>query len=93
MDWKRIRSSMAAALVGVALGAPFADAQTTGLKVQYRIPGTAVNDNHVRPHLSVVNTGTATVPMSELTSATGTPSTASGRRSTCATTPRGDAAT
>ena len=67
MDWKHIRSSMAAALVGVALGAPFAEAQTTGLKVQYRIPGAAVNDNHVRPHLSVVNTGTTTVPTSELT--------------------------
>src|SRR6185295_13833546 len=47
--------------------APFASAQTSGLRVQYKIPGAVPADNHVRPHLNIVNGGTTTVPLSELT--------------------------
>ena len=47
------------------LMAPSAGAQT--LRVQYKIPGVAVGDNHVRPHLRIVNSGAAAVPYSELT--------------------------
>src|SRR4029453_5296254 len=66
MDWNRRWRSLAACAAAF-LAAGSAAAQTSGLKVQYKIPGVAANDNHVRPHLQVVNTGTTTVPLSELT--------------------------
>src|SRR5262249_29423938 len=66
MDWNRRGRSLAAGLAAFLAPGPAA-AQTSGLKIQYKIPSVAVNDNHVRPHLQVVNTGTATVALSELT--------------------------
>jgi hypothetical protein len=39
---------------------------TTSLKVQYRAMELNVSDNHVRPWFNVVNTGTTSVPLSEL---------------------------
>ena len=40
---------------------------TSGLKVQYRAGDTNATDNQLKPHLQIVNTGAATVPLSELT--------------------------
>ena len=37
------------------------------LKVQYRPADTNATDNQLKPHLQIVNTGTTTVPLSELT--------------------------
>ena len=65
MEWKRIGWSLAVGAAGV-LAASSAAAQT-GLRVQYRVPSVAVNDNHVRPHLRVVNSTGSAVPLSELT--------------------------
>ncbi|HEX6290783.1 MAG TPA: glycoside hydrolase family 9 protein [Herpetosiphonaceae bacterium] len=39
---------------------------TGGLKVQYRAGDTNVGDNQIKPHFNVVNTGTTSVPLSEL---------------------------
>ena len=39
---------------------------TTSVKVQYRVMELNVTDNHVRPWFNVVNTGTTSVPLSEL---------------------------
>ncbi|MGZ7444995.1 glycosyl hydrolase [Paenibacillus sp. TH7-28] len=39
----------------------------TGLVLQYRTPDTSVNDNHFKPHFQIVNKGTTSVPLSELT--------------------------
>jgi mannan endo-1,4-beta-mannosidase len=39
---------------------------TGGLKAQYRAGDTTVGDNQIKPHLNVVNTGTSSVPLSEL---------------------------
>ena len=55
MATKSLCRSLAAAAAALML-APSAWAQA--LRVQYKIPGAAVNDNHVRPHLRIVN-GTA----------------------------------
>src|SRR5262245_8074357 len=66
MEWKRLWPSLATVAAG-ALLASTASAQTSGLRVQYKIPQAVPNDNHVRPHLNIVNGGTATVPLSELT--------------------------
>src|SRR5262245_39936500 len=60
--WPKV--SLAAASLLLAAGA---SAQTSGLRVQYRIPGVAAGDNHVRPFLRIVNGGTTAVPYSELT--------------------------
>ena len=40
---------------------------TPALKVQYRAADTSATDNQIKPHLNVVNTGTTSVPLSELT--------------------------
>ncbi|GAB4205409.1 MAG: hypothetical protein OHK0022_31440 [Roseiflexaceae bacterium] len=40
-------------------------AQTT-LKLQYRTPDTAAGDNQIKPHFNIVNTGSSSVPLSEL---------------------------
>jgi endoglucanase len=39
---------------------------TGGLKVQYRAGDTNATDNQLKPHLQIVNTGTTSVPLSEL---------------------------
>jgi hypothetical protein len=65
MSCKYFSQSAATALL--VLAATTTSAQTTGLKVQYKIPHVAATDNHVRPHLNVVNTGSTTVPLAEIT--------------------------
>ncbi|HET9315429.1 MAG TPA: glycoside hydrolase family 9 protein, partial [Vicinamibacteria bacterium] len=40
---------------------------TASLKVQYRAADTNATDQQIKPHLSIVNTGTTAVPLSELT--------------------------
>src|SRR6185503_19686508 len=40
---------------------------TAALKVQYRAADTNPTDNQITPHLNIVNTGTTSVPLSELT--------------------------
>src|SRR5262245_56523560 len=43
-------------------------AQTTSLRVQYRAAdANSPNDNHLKPHLNIVNGSNTTVPLSELT--------------------------
>src|SRR5499426_4124914 len=37
------------------------------LRVQYRAADTNATDNQIKPHLNIVNAGTTTIPMSELT--------------------------
>ena len=64
MATKSLCGSLAAAAAALMV-APSAWAQA--LRVQYKIPGAAVNDNHVRPHLRIVNGTAAAVPYSELT--------------------------
>ena len=61
---------LTAALFSSFVGAfaqPGAAQATPGLKVQYRAADTSATDNQIKPHLNVVNTGTASVPLSELT--------------------------
>src|SRR5262249_41235922 len=42
--------------------------QATTLRVQYRVADpNSPNDNQIKPHFNVVNSGTTAVPMSELT--------------------------
>src|SRR4029450_14076334 len=65
MEWKRLGWSLAVGAAGL-LAASSAAAQT-GLRVQYRVPSVAVSDNHVRPHLRIVNGTGSAVPLSELT--------------------------
>src|SRR5262245_25823101 len=41
---------------------------TPTLRLQYRVADpTSPNDNQIKPHLNIVNGGTTTVPLSELT--------------------------
>lgn len=39
---------------------------TSSLKVQYKAADTNAGDNQIKPHLSIVNTGSSAVPLSEL---------------------------
>jgi beta-glucosidase len=50
-----------------ATATPTTPPVTGGLKVQYRAGDTNATDNQLKPHLQIVNTGAATVPLSELT--------------------------
>jgi endoglucanase len=64
------RGSWRPVVIGATLllGASWAEAQTAGLRIQYRFgQPLAPADNHVRPILNVVNGGPSAVPLGELT--------------------------
>ena len=50
----------------LSLAVPVAQAQTAGLKVQYRAADTNAGDNQIKPHFNIVNQSTSAVPLSEL---------------------------
>src|SRR5512141_408529 len=55
-----------ASLLSLPLPGNVAQAQSAGLRLQYRAADTTAGDNQIKPHFNIINQSSSAVPLSEL---------------------------